>query len=127
MSTSIQEDLKMHVKLWLKANKLTYAWLAEKCFVSEATMRNWMARKCIPKAKEYIIRELTKDAPPAVPTSVVVEEETVIKFHLDSEAREILGRRARARGMSLPDYLSYRVSVPDEDSVDSEELHVELD
>ncbi len=58
MVGSNQEELKMNVKLWLKANNFDYAWLAEKCFVTEATVRNWMARKPIPAAKEHIIREM---------------------------------------------------------------------
>ena len=40
-----QDELKMNVKLWLKANNFDYAWLAERCFVTEATVRNWMAKK----------------------------------------------------------------------------------
>ena len=59
-----QDELKMNVKLWLKANGFDYAWLAERCFVTEATVRNWMAKKPIPAAKEHIIRELIKQLSP---------------------------------------------------------------
>ena len=50
-----QDALKLKIKLWLKGNRQNYAWLAEQCFVSEATVRNWMARKVIPAAKVHII------------------------------------------------------------------------
>ena len=52
----------MNVKLWLKANNFDYAWLAERCFVTEATVRNWMAKKPIPAAKEHICLLYTSDA-----------------------------------------------------------------
>ena len=55
-----QDELKMNVKLWLKANNFDYAWLAERCFVTEATVRNWMAQKPIPAAKEHIIADSPK-------------------------------------------------------------------
>lgn len=73
-----QDELKMNVKLWLKANGMNYAWLAEKCYVTEATVRNWMARKPIPAAKEHIIRELIKQLPISLPSRVKVQEETLV-------------------------------------------------
>ena len=48
-----QDELKMNVKLWLKANGFDYAWLAERCFVTEATVRNWMGKKTIPPAQGH--------------------------------------------------------------------------
>ena len=62
-----QDELKLNVKLWLKANNYSYAWLAEKCFVTESTVRNWMARKLIPAAKVHIIRFL-----PIKPTLILM-------------------------------------------------------
>lgn len=46
-----QQDLKADVKRWLKARGLDYKWLAEKCFVSEVTVYNWMAKKGYRKSK----------------------------------------------------------------------------
>ena len=85
-----QDELKMNVKLWLKANNFDYAWLAERCFVTEATVRNWMAQKPIPAAKEHIIRELIKQLPLTLPSRVQVEEETLITLKLDPDTRKVL-------------------------------------
>lgn len=46
-----QQDLKADVKRWLKARGLDYKWLAGKCFVSEVTVYNWMAKKGYRKSK----------------------------------------------------------------------------
>lgn len=62
-----QQDLKADVKRWLKARGLDYKWLAEKCFVSEVTVYNWMAKKRIPEVKEHIIRSLMAELPVTLP------------------------------------------------------------
>ena len=63
-----QQDLKADVKRWLKARGLDYKWLAEKCFVSEVTVYNWMAKKRIPEVKEHIIRSLKAELPVTLPS-----------------------------------------------------------
>ena len=104
-----QDELKMNVKLWLKANNFNYAWLAEKCFVSEATVRNWMARKPIPAAKEYIIRELIKKLPLTLPSRVSVEEETRITLKLGPETRKELEKKAFSQGKTLAEFIADEV------------------
>lgn len=104
-----QEALKMNVKLWLKSNNFDYSWLAQRCFVTEATVRNWMAQKPIPAAKEHIIRELIKQLPLTLPSRVHVEEETIIKLTLDSETRKVLEKKAFSQGKTLSEYLSDEV------------------
>lgn len=110
MSSDNQEELKLNTKLWLKANNYSYSWLAEKCFVSEATVRNWMARKSIPAAKEYIIRELIKQLPLSLPSTVKVQEETLITLNLNAETRQLLEKRAFAKGLTLTEFLAESVS-----------------
>ncbi len=109
METRNQDELKLNVKLWLKANNYSYAWLAEKCFVTEATVRNWMARKVIPAAKEHIIRELMKDLPMALPSRVMVKEETLVTLSLDSATRKLLEKKAFAQGKTLAEFLADEV------------------
>ena len=109
MAEHNQEELKMNVKLWLKANNHDYAWLASKCFVSEATVRNWMAQKIIPAAKEHIIRELIKQLPLTLPSRVQVEEETRITLKLDPDTRKVLEKQAFAQGKTLAEFLADEV------------------
>ena len=104
-----QEELKMNVKLWLKANNFDYSWLAEKCFVTEATVRNWMARKPIPAAKEHIIRELIKQMPLMLPSRVKVTEETHVTVTLDPETRKVLEKKAFSQGKTLTEFLADEV------------------
>ena len=104
-----QDDFKLKIKLWLKANNYSYAWLAERCYVTESTVRNWMARKAIPDAKAHIIRSLIKEVPLTLPSRVEVEEKTVLTLKIDTETRRVLERRAFARGMTLEEFLSQEV------------------
>lgn len=106
MVESEQDELKRNVKLWLKANKLDYAWLAQKCYVTETTVRNWMARKIIPAAKVYIIGELIKQLPMALPSRLTVEEETLLTIKIDSATRKSLEKKAFSRGKTLSEFLA---------------------
>lgn len=53
-----QETIKNQLKAWLKLKNKTYADVAEACYVTEATVRNWMAKKKIPIAKVKLIEQL---------------------------------------------------------------------
>lgn len=53
-----QENIKTKLKSWLKLNSKTYADVAESCYVTESTVRNWMAKKKIPIAKVKLIEQL---------------------------------------------------------------------
>lgn len=109
VETAEQDELKLNVKLWLKANNYSYAWLAEKCFVTESTVRNWMARKLIPAAKVHIIRELMKEVPLSLPSRVQVREETLITLSLDPVTRKMLEKKAFAQGKTLSEFLADEV------------------
>ena len=104
-----QDELKLNVKLWLKANNYSYAWLAEKCYVTETTVRNWMARKVIPAAKEHIIREMMKELPLSLPSRVQVTEETRVTLSLDPATRKVLEKKAFAQGKTLAEFLADEV------------------
>lgn len=116
VETDDQKDLKLNVKLWLKANGYDYAWLADNCFVTESTVRNWMARKSIPKAKEVIIRQLITQQPvvmpPAAPAAsgISVRAETLITFRLEQNVRKILEDKAFKQGLTLEEFLSSAMS-----------------
>ena len=107
--TQEQSELKRNLKIWLKANNYSYAWLAERCYVSESTVRNWMAKKQIPAAKVHIIREMVKELPLVLPRRVQVEEETKITLSLDASTRSLLEKRAFAQGKTLTEFLADEV------------------
>ena len=109
METQDQTEFKKSIKIWLKANNHDYAWLAERCYVSEATVRNWMAKKLIPAAKVHIIREMVKELPLVLPGRVQVEEETKITLSLDAATRAALEKRAFAQGKTLSEFLADEV------------------
>lgn len=106
MPTDDQEDLKLSIKAWLKTNRRDYAWLADKCFVTESTVRNWMARKAIPAAKAHIISQLVREEPMSLPSPVEVEEETRVTLKLDALTRRRLEEKAFRRGKSLGEFLA---------------------
>ena len=104
-----QDNLKLETKVWLKTNGRDYAWLAQQCYVTESTVRNWMARKSIPEAKAHIIRTLIARQPLTMPSRVAVKEETVITLGLDADTRKALEQKAFAEGKTLTEYLSEAV------------------
>lgn len=112
MEDTNQKDLKLNIKIWLKSNGYDYAWLADNCYVSESTVRNWMARMPIPKAKEHIIRQLIAQRPvvlpaaPAASSPISVKAETIISFKLEQDIRHRLEEKAFKQGLTLEEYLS---------------------
>lgn len=106
MDTEPLNDLKLNTKIWLKAKGLDYAWLAEKCYVSESTVRNWMARRAIPLVKQDIIRNLIEREPIVTRSfPIEVKSETFVSIHLASEVRQSLESKAAMKGLSLEQYL----------------------
>lgn len=104
-----QQDLKANVKRWLKARGLDYKWLAEKCFVSEVTVYNWMAKKRIPEVKEHIIRSLMAELPVTLP-SIKVETESRVILQLPSDVQAALERKALDSKMTLTDFLATKIN-----------------
>ena len=58
-----QTDFKNEVKQWLKNHRLDYRWMADRCGVSEITVRNWMSQKNIPPLKQQLIERLMVQLP----------------------------------------------------------------
>ena len=73
-----QETLKTKLKAWLKLNHKSYADIAEACYVTEATVRNWMAKKKIPIAKVKLIEQLIDNAELSNVISISTEENPTI-------------------------------------------------
>jgi len=62
-TTDAQTEFKSEVKQWLKSHKLDYRWMAERCGVSEITVRNWMSQKNIPPLKQQLIERIMVQMP----------------------------------------------------------------
>jgi hypothetical protein len=60
-----QTGFKNTVKQWLKSHGLDYRWVAERCGVSEITVRNWMSQKTIPPLKQQLIERVMVQLPVA--------------------------------------------------------------
>lgn len=60
-----QSEFKNEVKQWLKSHKLDYRWMAERCGVSEITVRNWMSQKNIPPLKQQLLERIMVQMPTA--------------------------------------------------------------
>lgn len=63
-----QTEFKNAVKKWLRSHGLDYRWMAERCGVSEITVRNWMSRKTIPPLKQQLIERVMVQLPGITPT-----------------------------------------------------------
>lgn len=111
MKMDSQENLKISIKMWLKAGRHDYAWLATRCYVSESTVRNWMARRYIPKAKLDIIRRLMiQDLSPKCEPSIEIESETHISMQLSPDVFYKLRMLADSRKMSLEQLIMLKVT-----------------
>lgn len=58
-----QSEFKNEVKQWLKSHQLDYRWMAERCGVSEITVRNWMSQKNIPPLKQQLLERIMMQSP----------------------------------------------------------------
>lgn len=104
-----QDELKIQEKRGLYFYVFDYDWFAERCCVSDVTVRNRMARKPIHLAKEHIIRELTKQLPmnPLVQSSAV--DDGMMTLKLDASTRKDLEEKAFFQRKSLKEFLEDEV------------------
>lgn len=98
--------------------------LAEKCFVSEVTVYNWMAKKRIPEVKEHIIRSLMAELPVTLP-SVKVETESRVILQLPSDVQAALERKALDSKMTLTDFLATKINEIVHEGASSESFLVD--
>lgn len=114
METDQQEDFKLEVKVWLKKKGVGYAWLAERCHVSEATVRNWMAQRKIPLRKQAIIKRLMSQSAAACDVEhlpISVKTETVISIRMSAEMQKQLEKLSSDAGLSTEMYLLSKLSL----------------
>lgn len=104
-----QRDFKIDIKRWLKQRNLNYAWLANQCYVSEITVRNWMAKKSIPNAKQHIIRSLMSHLPTTTP-NIEVTTETCVTIKLNSAVQASLEMRAGSEGKTVAELIAVAIN-----------------
>ena len=105
---SEQMEFKSMVKQWLKSHRLDYRWVAERCGVSEITVRNWMSQKNIPPLKQQLIERIMVQLPTnAAPDDshqdvpgVTVNASRALTVHLAPDLYEKLNVRAQAEGLT---------------------------
>lgn len=106
MTGDEQTAFKNAVKQWLKSHGLDYRWVAERCGVSEITVRNWMSQKNIPPLKRQLIERVMVQLPTpdggvatAVP-GVEVNASLSLTVQLAPELYLKLSERARSMGLT---------------------------
>ena len=101
-----QSEFKNEVKQWLKSHRLDYRWMAERCGVSEITVRNWMSQKNIPPLKQQLIERIMIQTPPTAASGttsvpgVSVNTSMSLTIQLAPEMFRKLTARAQAEGIS---------------------------
>ena len=111
-----QSEFKNEVKQWLKSHRLDYRWMAERCGVSEITVRNWMSQKNIPPLKQQLIERIMVQTPqPGITSSTTVAGVSVnasmsLTIQLASDVFRKLAERAQAEGISLEMLVAQAVS-----------------
>lgn len=102
--TNEQSEFKNGVKQWLKNHRLDYRWMADRCGVSEITVRNWMSQKNIPPLKQQLIERIMVQAPQPSQGStlpgVSVNASMSLTIQLAPEMFHKLEERATAEGTS---------------------------
>ena len=119
-----QSEFKNEVKQWLKSHKLDYRWMAERCGVSEITVRNWMSQKNIPPLKQQLLERIMVQMPTAAANDagqsipgVSVNASMSLTVQLAPELYRKLTERALAENMT-PEALIAR-AISDLVSTDS--------
>lgn len=112
-----QTEFKNAVKQWLKSHKLDYQWMAERCGVSEITVRNWMSQKNIPPLKQQLIERVmvqlpagTNDAAHNSVPGVSVNASMALTVQLAPELYWRLTERAQAAGLTAEALVAQAIS-----------------
>ena len=113
-----QTDFKNEVKQWLKNHRLDYRWMAERCGVSEITVRNWMSQKNIPPLKQQLIERIMVQLP-ATPaegnrsaniSGVSVDAALSLTVKLAPDLYRRLTERALEEGMTPEELVARAIS-----------------
>lgn len=104
------ENEKELIKSWLKKNKKSREWLAQKCFVKKASVDDWFRSKgIIPPAKLELIRkemnrrgeEVTKIAS-FVP---ILNGVAAVAVPLSEDDLKLISEAAHIRGQTIEEFI----------------------
>lgn len=107
-----QSEFKDNIKQWLKSNGRSYAWMADKCGVSEITFRNWMSQKSIPSLKQRLLMRAMAETEETVATDskgVHVDATLSLTIRLQADVYHKLEMCAAARGMTAADMITQAI------------------
>lgn len=113
-----QADFKNEVKQWLKIHRLDYRWMADRCGVSEITVRNWMSQKNIPPLKQQLIERLMVQLPAPQSSGiqthsisgVSVDAALTLSVKLAPDLYKKLSERAMREGMTPEELVARTIS-----------------
>lgn len=104
------ENEKEAIKSWLKKNKKSREWLAQKCFVKKASVDDWFRSKgIIPPAKlELIRKEMTnqvKDSDKKASSFAVLNGVAAVAVPLSEEDLQMISKAARISGQTIEEFI----------------------
>lgn len=113
------QSKREEIRQWLKVNGKSYKWLAEACNVQYNTVRSWMDKTEIPRAKLSIIDTMMQEAPKRALVRPQFEEpRCVIVVKLKAASFERYRRIAEAKQMALNEYVMFCLERCDEQVCD---------
>lgn len=99
------QENREQIKKWLKDNKLTREWLAEKTFSTKGTVDKWMSKIDIPKAKLALILSIMEEWQNGDRQKQEEEEECTFVIKCSAETFRKYSDAALENGMTINDFL----------------------
>ena len=104
------ESEKKEIKDWLKKNKRSREWLAQKCFVKKASVDDWFRTKgVIPPAKlELIRREMQRqeeEVGEAVSSRPILNGVAAVAVPLSEEDLKLISKAAQITGQTIEEFI----------------------
>ena len=108
--TLLMESEKKEIKDWLKKNKRSREWLAQKCFVKKASVDDWFRTKgVIPPAKlELIRREMQRqeeEVGEAVSSRPILNGVAAVAVLLSEEDLKLISKAAQITGQTIEEFI----------------------
>lgn len=108
--TLLMESEKKEIKDWLKKNKRSREWLAQKCFVKKASVDDWFRTKgVIPPAKlELIRREMQRqeeEVGEAVSSRPILNGVAAVAVPLSEEDLKLISKAAQISGQTIEEFI----------------------
>lgn len=108
--TLLMENEKELIKSWLKKNKKSREWLAQKCFVKKASVDDWFRSKgIIPPAKlELIRKEINRQGEEAAKTASsvpILNGVAAVAVPLSEDDLKLISKAAQISGQTIEEFI----------------------